>query len=83
MSNAERMSAAVDRWIEEAEAMPNGGVEALKRRAKWMDDQFTALEHAVIRDRRVPAHLEGVSAVALLAAHGKLMVGMRRLEEGR
>jgi len=83
VSNSERMSAAVDRWIEEAEAMPNGGLAALKKRAKWMDEQFTALEHAVIRDRKVPAHLEGVSAVALLEAHGKLMVGMRRLGEGK
>jgi len=83
-TNAQKMAIAVERWIAEARRLPKrDGQAALQKRAKWFDTQFTALERAAIEDRAIPEHLTGLTAVDMIEAHGKLMVGMRRLGEGK
>jgi len=78
-TNAQKMAIAVERWIDEAKAMPAGGQTALQKRAKWFDTQFTALERAAIEDRAIPEHLTGLTAVDMIEAHGKLLTAVRSL----
>jgi hypothetical protein len=80
-TNAEKMATAVDRWIAEAGTMPQGaGRRALKARADWMARQLDELERVCVEDRKTPAHLEGLTASAMICAHGKLLTAVASMD---
>lgn len=66
-ANLRKMTAAVSRWIDEANGRVDGA-EALVKRAAWMDGQIAALG----RDGATPENLIGLTVWDLIRARGEL-----------
>lgn len=66
--NVRKMQVAVDRWIEEASARPDGSA-ALAMRAAWMAQQIAILGRD---DLATPPHLIGLTVYDLMGAQDAL-----------
>ena len=71
--NLNLMTAAIARWIDEAQSRPDGR-ERLAARAGWVAGQIARLGRA---DLDTPPHLEGLTVWELLAAQSALEAAAR------
>lgn len=74
--NKAKMSAAVARWIAEAETHPNGR-RLLTEKATWVARQLRILGDPLVH---TPEHLRGLQAVDLIGAESDLRAAARDLK---
>ena len=78
--NRAAMNAAVDRWIADAAALPNGA-ELLERKTGVIERDIQTLALAAERDDRIPAHLTGLTAIDLTLASSKLTKAAQKMRD--